>query len=184
VLCVAPPAGDWTALHSAAIGAGFDPTADFRAAYWAHRLAYDRGDLSAAEFWTTVLPSPPGRGHLDSLIAGDRAIWLHPNPASLEATARAATRGLRLAVFSNAPVEVADAIDVQPWLQAFHPRFFSCRLRMVKPEPGAYEKVLEGLRAAPDEVVFFDDRPPNVAAAKALGIDARLFESPAQFDDV
>jgi putative hydrolase of the HAD superfamily len=63
-------------------------------------------------------------------------------------------------------------------------RFFRCDLRAVKPEPAAYRAVLTGLGARPGDVVFFDDRPGNVAAAAEMGIDARLFEDPAQFDEV
>ena len=54
----------------------------------------------------------------------------------------------------------------------------------MKPEPAAYHAVLGALDARPEDVVFFDDRPANVAGAAELGIDARLFEHPAQLDEV
>ena len=79
---------------------------------------------------------------------------------------------------------MAKGIDEAPWLAPFTRRFFSCDLRAVKPEPAAYRVVLARLGARPGEVVFFDDRPANVAAAAEMGIDARLFEDPAQFDEV
>jgi putative hydrolase of the HAD superfamily len=89
-----------------------------------------------------------------------------------------------LAILSNAPVEVADQIDAAPWLASFTKRFFSCRLRAVKPEPAAFHAVLAALPADPGDVVFFDDRDANVVAAAELGMDARRFEDPAQFDEV
>ena len=104
--------------------------------------------------------------------------------ATLDAAQRAAQRGLRLAILSNAPLEMAKEIDAAPWLAPFTRRFFSCHLRAVKPEPAAYQAVLAALSARPEEVVFFDDRPVNVVAAAQLGIDARLFEAPAQLDEV
>jgi putative hydrolase of the HAD superfamily len=89
-----------------------------------------------------------------------------------------------LTILSNAPIEVAEEIDAAPWLAPFTKRFFSCYLRAVKPEPAAYQAVLDDLGARPEEVVFFDDRPANVAGAAAFGIDARVFEDPAQLDAV
>jgi putative hydrolase of the HAD superfamily len=114
----------------------------------------------------------------------DAAGWLHPHDLSLAAVRRAGQRGLHLAILSNAPVEVAEQIDAAPWLAPFTRRFFSCWLRAVKPEPAAYLAVVAGLVAPPHEIIFYDDRPANVAAAVDLGIDARLFENPAQFDQL
>lgn len=182
VLCLAPSDADREALAAAA---GWDLTrGDFWAAYWADRPAYDRGDLSVRDYWARLLGHPPLPYQLDDLIAADMAGWLRPNLRSLAAAERAAGRGLHLAILSNAPVEVANAIDGAPWLAAFSRRFFSCWLRAVKPDPAAYHAVLEALDAQPEEVVFFDDRPANVAGAAELGIDARLFEHPAQLDEV
>jgi putative hydrolase of the HAD superfamily len=157
---------------------------DFWAAYWVDRVAYDRADLTAEKYWSRLLGHPPARDQLARLTERDTAGWLHPNHRSLAAAQRARQRGLHLAIFSNAPIEVAKGIDGAPWLAPFTRRFFSCQLRAVKPERAAYRAILAGLRARPSDVVFFDDRPANVAAAAELGIDARLFEDPAQFDEV
>jgi putative hydrolase of the HAD superfamily len=157
---------------------------DFWEAYWIERPAYDRADPSASEYWGRVLDRAPALNQLERLTARDAAGWLHPNKNSLAAAQRAGQRGLQLAILSNAPVEVARGIDAAPWLAPFTKRFFSCDLRAVKPEPAAYQAVLHALGARPQNVVFFDDRVANVAAAADLGIDARLFENPRQFDDV
>jgi putative hydrolase of the HAD superfamily len=69
-------------------------------------------------------------------------------------------------------------------MAAFERRFFSCYLRAVKPDPAAYHQVIEALGAVPEEIVFFDDREDNVMAAAALGIEAHMFMSPRQFDDL
>jgi putative hydrolase of the HAD superfamily len=180
VLCVAPPAADWRLLVAEA--AWDSETADFGAAYWASRVAYDRGDLTAGAYWEQVLGRPLAPDQLDRLIERDIAIWLHPNRASVAAAVAAKDRGFRLAILSNAPNEVAAAIDRAEWLDAFDRRFFSCRLRSVKPEPAAYTSVLAALGAEAHEVLFFDDRPVNVAGAEAVGIRAVLFEDPSQFD--
>ena len=154
---------------------------EFRDAYWEHRPAYDRGDIDAAAYWSATIGRHPG-ARLGELVDADAAGWLHPNPASVEGARRAAGRGMRLAILSNAPLEVARAIDGQGWLAPFAPRIFSCDLRAVKPEPAAYTAALALLGARPDEVVFVDDRPVNVEAARAVGIRAEVFTGAEQFD--
>lgn len=180
VLSLAPPATDVAALEAAAGRHG--PA--FWADYWAHRAPYDRADLTVAEYWSIVLGRPPDAPSLEKLIDADVAGWLHPNYSALAATTRATGRGLRLAVLSNAPIEVAAGIDSRDWLRPFQPRIFSCRLRAVKPEPAAFTAALALLGCGPEEVVFFDDRPANVAAARELGLRATLFTDPAQIDEV
>jgi putative hydrolase of the HAD superfamily len=49
-----------------------------------------------------------------------------------------------------------------------------------KPEPEAYQNALLLTQRAPDEVVFLDDRPANVAAAGALGLRTVLVRDAAQ----
>lgn len=153
---------------------------EFTDRYWADREAYDRADLGVVAYWSRVLGRAPDSQLLDALIAADVASWCRLNPATLAATERAATRGFRLALLSNAPVEVARAVEQLPELSPFAPRWFSCDLRAVKPEPAVYEHVV----AAVGDAVFLDDRPENVAGATAAGLRAVVFEDPAQIDQL
>lgn len=149
-------------------------------AYWQHRRSYDRADLTAAEYWEAVtgrLFEPEALEHLTRM---DVASWLHPNPNSISAVAELRDRGVQLALFSNAPVELADELQAAPWLGSFSEKFFSSKLGEVKPDRAAYEAVLDSLGARSQEVVFVDDRPANVAGAQAVGIRAFLFEGPSQ----
>jgi putative hydrolase of the HAD superfamily len=157
---------------------------EFWAAYWKYRPGYDRGHTQVVEYWSAVLGRRPPRRKLDRLIGRDVAGWLHPNPDTLAATERAGQRGLRLAILSNAPHEVADAIDDAAWFAAFSPRLFSCRLGMNKPESGIYVAALKALDASPEEVSFLDDRPDNVLAARRTGMRAQLFTESSQIDAI
>ena len=56
----------------------------------------------------------------------------------------------------------------------------SCYLRLRKPDPAFYETALGIAQRAPEECVFIDDRPKNLEPAKALGMQAILFESAEQ----
>jgi putative hydrolase of the HAD superfamily len=181
VLSLAQSPGDLVAIEKEAGRSG----SSFWDDYWLHRPAYDRANLGVTEYWALVLGVPAvDPDQLRRLIRLDAASWLHPNPLSLAAAAQAGSRGLQLAILSNAPFEVADAIDAADWLAGFSPRLFSCRLGAIKPEPAAFRSALDALHAKPQEVIFFDDRPANVAAALALGLRSHLFEEPQQLADV
>lgn len=180
VLSQAQPAGERAALVAAS-GLG---ELDFWRTYWAHRPAYDRADISAGDYWAAVLGRSAAPPQVHDLTALDVASWLHANPAAVDSATRAGRRGYRLAILSNAPVEVAHAIDRAPWLAGFEPRVFSCRLRLSKPDPAVYHKTLDHLAAPPEEIVFFDDRAENVVAAGAVGIRAHLFTDAFQLDDL
>lgn len=67
---------------------------------------------------------------------------------------------------------------------AFWERFLgivvSAHVRMVKPELGIYRHLLEQFALDPAATAFLDDKPDNVAGARAAGIDGVLFESSGQ----
>jgi putative hydrolase of the HAD superfamily len=56
------------------------------------------------------------------------------------------------------------------------PLTLSFEVGAVKPEPEIYLRCLESLGVEPAEALFVDDRRVNVEAARALGIDAVVFE--------
>ncbi len=61
-----------------------------------------------------------------------------------------------------------------------HAVFLSYQTRHLKPEPGAFEDVLQHFGIEADKFLFLDDNPLNIAAARKCGMRARLtngFES-------
>lgn len=71
----------------------------------------------------------------------------------------------------------------------FKDYFVSAELGTTKTDPRFFELVLGRLVVqhpglTPSDVIFFDDSQSKVDTAKALGIDARLFETNAQVSDL
>jgi len=180
VLSLPQPEADRDAL----VAASGLTAPEFWQGYWAHRAAYDQADVSSLEYWTQALGRTVDEPLRQRLSALDMASWLHPNDQTVAAAGRAAERGYRLAILSNAPIELAEALAEVPWLARFEVRLFSCRLRLSKPDPAIYRAAIERLAAAPEDIVFLDDRADNVAAAAALGIRAHLFTEAEQIDDL
>lgn len=57
----------------------------------------------------------------------------------------------------------------------FDSEFYSCFLSAAKPHAIFFENVIAKLGCKADAVLFLDDRPENVAAAAAAGLNATLF---------
>ena len=157
---------------------GVDDPDGFWAAYWRLRRPYDEGRLTAADYWNEAV----GRDvadRLDAIEAVDVASWSHPYDETLELVVRLARAGTRLALLSNCPLSMADAIDQMSWTDLIKDRFYSARLGLTKPDPAVYWAVLTAIGAEPGDVTFVDDRPPNVTAAAEVGLRALLFTDPA-----
>ena len=57
---------------------------------------------------------------------------------------------------------------------------YSHEVGMRKPDPRIYARACERLGVAPAEIVFLDDVPANIDAARAFGLQGVLFENTAQ----
>ncbi|MGN0146727.1 MAG: HAD family hydrolase [Arthrobacter koreensis] len=167
VISTEPLAEDWDALQ---YSAGLDLRSP-SSSYWAARLEYDGGGLSPAEYWSSVLGRAVGGDDLDRLEELDARLWSRLNPRTLEVLDFLAAQGAHLALLSNMPEGMSHRYESEAaWPGFFVARYFSGRLRMVKPEPQIYRYVLKGLGAAPEDVVFIDDNRANIEAAEALGM--------------
>jgi putative hydrolase of the HAD superfamily len=161
------------ATMAALLGAG---PAEFDNAYWADRAAYDMATIDAATYWQGVAGRMLTEETVEQLVEIDIDGWLHMNTDTLALIEELSTRR-DLALLSNAPVELARAVDEQPWAELFRHRFYSADLGRAKPDPRVYEDVCRLLDAEPSDIRFIDDRAENVAAAAQLGLDAILFTS-------
>jgi putative hydrolase of the HAD superfamily len=143
--------------------------------YWQFRVAYDEAALDPAAYWSSVADRPAAGFPLEALLDIDAASWSHPAPSVPAWARRVREAGYRTALLSNMPASVRDRILVSAWLPPFDHRTFSCDLRISKPAPGMYMHALDGLKVAPEETLFLDDRAENIRAALALGMHGVQF---------
>lgn len=173
------PAADVAALAAVA---GCE-VGEFTAAYWPDRLSYDLGELDEVTFWDKV-GSAVGRSFSPAEVAEltrlDIRSWLHLQEGTVTLIQQVAAAGHQLALLSNAPAAVAEAVSGLPVAGYFQHLVFSCHLRTGKPDPACYRAALSRLGARPSEVTFFDDRPVNIEAATRLGLGGIHFTTPAQ----
>ena len=95
--------------------------------------------------------------------------------------ARLAAAGYRLfALTDNVREIVAHLSDTHEWWALFEGVTNSAELGCLKPDPRIYRHLLETNGLVPQETVFLDDMPGNVAGAQAAGMHAFVFTDAAQ----
>lgn len=178
------------------LSAGHDPVPDLHEllggdaatlgdSLWSHRPDHDRGTVDAATYWGSVAAASGietlSAEEVAELQAADDRYFLRLDPESRALLHDLARNEVRLVLLSNASVSFGEAVRRTDWFEAFSFAVISGEEKVVKPEREIYEILLEVLAhenggvARPGDVVFFDDREDNVAAARALGIDAHLW---------
>ena len=143
--------------------------------------AYDLAELDVTGYWRQVgrsLGRSYGEAEVAELARLDCASWLRLQAGTVALIEDLAAAGRPLALLSNAPDQLADAIRALPIAAHFGQLIFSCQLKLAKPDPRCYSDALARLGASPDEVIFIDDRTENVAAAAALGLRIGAFHQP------
>jgi putative hydrolase of the HAD superfamily len=173
-----PPTQQDLALLAGAAGV---PVPAFVDAYWEWRRAYDLADLDLTGYWQQVgrsLGRSYGAAEISELARLDCASWMRLQAGTVALIEDLAAAGLPLALLSNAPEELAEAIAALPIAAHFGHMIFSCQLKLAKPDPQCYSRALARLAASADDVIFIDDRSENVTAAAALGLQSVHFTGP------
>lgn len=75
-----------------------------------------------------------------------------------------------LVLFSRTPQEWGQAVVEKFNLKhSYEKIFFTADLRLDKSNPQAFQKIQEELKLKPQEIIFIDDKPNNLAPAKKVG---------------
>lgn len=144
--------------------------------------AYETGRLTCEEFFGALAASTGGLYTPQQVKRIHRA-WIieeYPGVAALVGDLRA--RGVQTAVLSNTNHAHWERFPEFPVMRAVEHLRASHLLGVAKPDPNIYARFVQTvLGTATDgssrpRIVFFDDLPENVAAANAVGWDARLID--------
>jgi len=148
----------------------------------ADRTAYyrfERGEIDAETFRRGVCERLGRRLSQEEFDRGWNALLGGPIEGA-EALLESLARRLRLALLTN-----TNCIHAASWrrtcrkvLAPLERVFTSYEMGCRKPEPACFRRVLDYLALPPDEVLYFDDAPENVAAAGEVGMASRLVTGP------
>jgi putative hydrolase of the HAD superfamily len=102
-------------------------------------------------------------------------------PWQLTLAAELAAAGYATAVLSDHTDWLDDIESAQPFGHAFGRVFNSYYLGACKREPAAFTAVADAIGVLPQQAVFIDDNPDNVARAAALGMTGVVYRERGAF---
>jgi putative hydrolase of the HAD superfamily len=172
VLSLSPDPAQWQRMLQIS---GFDE-AVFHRGYWAFRHAYDRGELNGIDYWQKVASSAGcffTSDQINNLIDADVELWTRLNTPMVEWAQQLQAAGIRTGILSNIGDAMTDGLLRKfDWLSAFDHHVWSYRLLLAKPETAIYAAAAKGLQTPPAQILFIDDKPENIDAALAFGMQA------------
>jgi len=161
--------------------------AEIRAALWdsgfenaADAGAWPDGATFLAEF-ARRLDHPLTRGQWIEA----RRVSMTPWPQMLALVDRLGRSGRTALLTNNVPL-LAETLDevFPPVSRLFGDRvFFSCHLRLAKPDPAIYREVCRRLRCQPGATIFVDDKPENAEGARQAKLAGIHFTGPEALVD-
>ena len=153
-----------------AIGRDFD---EVEPLFWADRnyMEFERGEIDLAEYHRLMTRRLGGAMTLEVFRDGWNDVFLGLSEGALDLLDALAPQ-VRLIALTNTNVEHTETwMSLYPDLVArFEKVFCSHDIGSRKPEPEAFQPVIDYLRLPPPKIAFADDRPDNVEAAEAMGM--------------
>lgn len=148
--------------------------------------AFSLGRVAADDYWSAVLRAAGLEGSSAEVAAmrglQSRATWACLDEEVIAIADALRQSGLGVAILSNSAVDYDTQID--RFVGHFDQAHFSHRTGRRKPDARAYLDLAAAMRLDPTAIVFIDDKPRNIEAAQALGMQTCLFASADQLRHV
>ena len=142
--------------------------------YWE---CFDRGTLEEADYLEMVKKELPE--HLHDAVEKLSEEWVKCCPAMPgmeEIVCDVKKTGKKLYLLSNFNKRLRYEQHYISALKYFDALVISGEIKTAKPDKEIYEYLLSTYDLIPDECIFIDDNPANIAMAESLGIHGYLFD--------
>jgi glucose-1-phosphatase len=139
---------------------------------------YERGEFSTAQFFDALREEAGFKAGFDTFALHFTNIFT-PVPSMIEMHSRIRARGFTTVLLSNTNELQFHHIQKRyPFVADFNHHVLSFEHRAMKPEVALYRAVESTTGHAGSELIFLDDRGDNIEAARNLGWQAFVHESP------
>ncbi len=171
---------------------------DFFYLYKKHRHDYDRGLINSIDYWKRIIKeientddfsrgvacntsTSINKSMIEELIRIDIASWANINYNMIELIKKIRSHFDKIAILSNMHFDFLDFLKKNNnWFNIFDERFFSCDLKLAKPDLSIFKYCMDKLNVNAADCLFIDDTEENIAAAGSIEMKTILYRS---FDD-
>jgi putative hydrolase of the HAD superfamily len=152
----------------------------FIQAFTPYAADWQKGTLIEQELWEHIASA------LHGTTPTEESLWLEGFLSTYQEKQemfalikRLKEHNFTVALLSNTEGPVMNYIKQKAWtdVDCF---MYSCEVGMMKPEHDIYERTLKNLGLIAQDVVFIDDKEENIVAAREVGMDGIVFNSPQQ----
>jgi putative hydrolase of the HAD superfamily len=136
--------------------------------------AANRGEMTREEIWRGTCQALG----MELAAADFNDLWcchFRVHDAVMPLVESLVGRAALLLLSNSNPIHVEHLRPLLPLLARFDHVLFSCELGMAKPDPRFYREALKRAGTAPGQTAYFDDHPPFLLPARALGMQAFHF---------
>lgn len=135
------------------------------------------GQITSADYYSRLFELVDGRYPLTDLRMLHMSVIQQEFPGIYEVVRGLREAGYFTACLSNTCAAHWDALDdpaQYPAIGLLNARFASQLMGLMKPDPAIFRRFEEATGFHPQEILYFDDMPANVAAAQQCGWQAVL----------
>ena len=140
------------------------------------------GRITENEFWQSLVEKNKWNISVERLksMVRDQMTEIEGTREILESLKE---KGFKMGLLSIHGKEWVDHLEQKfDYHKLFHSRTYSFEVGVGKPDPRAFELIIEKLKVEPFECLFVDDYEVNVHAARELGIQGIIFENAEQLE--
>lgn len=138
----------------------------------------DGGVMNEQEYLAVVqqrLNTPAEKALASAILRDWHLDALFPKNGMQELTQQLLEHGAKLYLLSNVGFGFSNFCYKIPNLERFSGLMLSCQEKMLKPTPAIYERLCSRFDLVPEECVFVDDLPANIAGAQKVGLHGYCF---------
>lgn len=132
-------------------------------------MRLQRGEVEGPDFHVALSDLLDGVWTPEEVARVDAAWLLDSYPGTVEVVAELNDAGFETACLSNTSHDHWTPLRSYPAVAALQHQHASHLLGLVKPDEAIYATFEHEVGRRPEEIVFFDDLPENVAAARSRG---------------
>lgn len=138
---------------------------------------YDRGALSDEEILSRLFSAAPGYDSEIRKVFEQFPSCLAQLPHAIPWITSLKKRGYHIYYLSNyAGTTRKKNSEALSFMSLCDGGLMSYEVKLIKPEPGIYQALLERYAIVPEHAVFIDDTAPNLETAKKFGLHTILFQ--------